>query len=75
MSILSGATIFLFSRTNEDAKQKSKEITTIRIQIDRNAEESNEYRRKLELSLRDNARLQDELLNTARDNQVRGILH
>ncbi|CAF1321737.1 unnamed protein product [Adineta ricciae] len=56
-------------RTNEDAKQKSKEITTIRIQIDRNAEESSEYRRKLELSLRDNARLQDELLNTARDNQ------
>ncbi|UJR35224.1 hypothetical protein I4U23_027990 [Adineta vaga] len=56
-------------RTNDEAKQKSKEITNIRIQIDRNVEESNDYRRKFELSSRDNKHLQDELLNVSRENQ------
>lgn len=42
----------------------------MRMQLDRNLEESNEYRRKLDLSARDNKRLQDDLLTVTRENQV-----
>ena len=42
----------------------------MRIQLDRNLEESNEYRRKLDLSARDHKRLQDDLLTVTRENQV-----
>ena len=59
------------SRSKDDAKQKLKEITSMRIQLDRNLEESNEYRRKLDLHARDNKRLQDDLLTVTRENQVR----
>ena len=58
------------SRSKDDAKQKLKEITSMRIQLDRNLEESNEYRRKLDLHARDNKRLQDDLLTVTRENQV-----
>ena len=40
------------------------------MQLDRNLEESNEYRRKFDLSTRDNKRLQDDLLTVTRENQV-----
>lgn len=42
----------------------------MRMQLDRNLEESNEYRRKLDLNARDNKRLQDDLLTVTRENQV-----
>lgn len=60
----------IFSRSKDDAKQKLKEIATIRMQLDRNLEESNEYRRKFDLTTRDNKRLQDDLLTVTRENQV-----
>jgi hypothetical protein len=41
------------------------------MQLDRNLEELNEYRRKLDLSVRDSKRLQDDLLTVTRENQVR----
>ena len=40
------------------------------MQLDRNLEEANEYRRKLDLSGRDSKRLQDDLLTVTRENQV-----
>ncbi len=43
----------------------------MRMQLDRNLEELNEYRRKLDLSARDHKRLQDDLLTVTRENQVR----
>ncbi len=61
---------FDFSRSKDDTKQKLKEITNIKIQFDRNLEESNEYRRKLDLSLRDSKRFQDDLISLTRENQV-----
>jgi hypothetical protein len=61
---------FNFSRSKDDTKQKLKEITNIKIQFDRNIEESNEYRRKLDLSLRDSKRFQDDLISLTRENQV-----
>ncbi len=61
---------FDFSRSKDDTKQKLKEITNIKIQFDRNIEESNEYRRKLDLSLRDSKRFQDDLISLTRENQV-----
>jgi hypothetical protein len=60
-----------FSRSKDDTKQKLKEITSMRMQLDRNLEELNEYRRKLDLNSRDNKRLQDDLLTVTRENQVR----
>lgn len=42
----------------------------MRMQLDRNLEELNEYRRKLDLNARDNKRLQDDLLTVTRENQV-----
>lgn len=42
----------------------------MRMQLDRNLEELNEYRRKLDLSARENKRLQDDLLTVTRENQV-----
>ncbi len=42
----------------------------MRMQFDRNLEESNEYRRKLDLNARDNKRLQDDLVTLTRENQV-----
>ncbi|CAF4280240.1 unnamed protein product, partial [Adineta steineri] len=57
-------------RTKDDTKQKLKEITSMRMQLDRNLEELNEYRRKLDLGVRDNKRLQDDLLTVTRENQV-----
>lgn len=62
---------FVFSRSKEDGKQKLKELTNLRLQFDRNVEESNEYRRKLELGVRDNKRLQEDLLTLTRENQVK----
>ena len=38
------------------------------MQLDRNLEEFNEYRRKLDLSARDNKRLQDDPLTVTREN-------
>jgi hypothetical protein len=60
-----------FSRSKDDTKQKLKEITSMRMQLDRNLEELNEYRRKLDLNARDHKRLQDDLLTVTRENQVR----
>lgn len=40
------------------------------MQLDRNGEELNEYRRQLDLVTRDNKRLQEDLLNLKRENQV-----
>lgn len=60
-----------FSRAKDDAKQRMKEITSMRMQLDRNLEETNEYRRKLDLSARDHKRLQDDLMTVTRENQVR----
>ncbi|CAF1065645.1 unnamed protein product [Adineta steineri] len=57
-------------RTKDDTKQKLKEITSMRMQLDRNLEELNEYRRKLDLGVRDNKRLQDDLLTVTRENQT-----
>lgn len=57
-------------RSKDDTKQKLKEITSMRMQLDRNLEELNEYRRKLDLSTRDNKRLQDDLLTVTRENQT-----
>ncbi|CAF4714030.1 unnamed protein product, partial [Rotaria sp. Silwood2] len=57
-------------RSKDDTKQKLKEITSMRMQLDRNLEELNEYRRKLDLNARDNKRLQDDLLTVTRENQV-----
>ncbi len=62
---------FDFSRSKDDTKQKLKEITNMRLQLDRSFEESNEYRRKLDLNARDNKRLQDDHLTLQRENQVR----
>ena len=62
-----------FSRSKDDSKQKLKEITNMRLQLDRNVEESNEYRRKLELGSRDIKRLQEDLLTLTRENQVKEI--
>ncbi len=59
-----------FSRSKDDGKQKLKEITNMRLQFDRNLDESNEYRRKLDLGARDNKRLQEDLLALTRENQV-----
>lgn len=42
----------------------------MRLQLDRNQEDSNEYRRKLELGSRDIKRLQDDLLNLTREHQT-----
>lgn len=39
--------------------------------MDRNAEEANEYRRKYELSVRENKHLQEEITGLIRDKQVR----
>ncbi|CAM4753973.1 unnamed protein product [Rotaria magnacalcarata] len=57
-------------RSKDDTKQKLKEISSMRMQLDRNLEELNEYRRKLDLSARDNKRLQDDLLTVTRENQA-----
>ncbi|CAF1022017.1 unnamed protein product [Rotaria sordida] len=57
-------------RSKDDTKQRLKEITSMRMQLDRNLEELNEYRRKLDLSARDNKRLQDDLLTVTRENQA-----
>ncbi|CAF2954853.1 unnamed protein product [Rotaria sp. Silwood2] len=57
-------------RSKDDTKQKLKEITSMRMQLDRNLEELNEYRRKLDLNARDNKRLQDDLLTVTRENQT-----
>ena len=43
----------------------------MRMQLDRNLEELNEYRCKLDLSTRDNTGLQDDLLTVTCENQVR----
>ncbi|CAF1107977.1 unnamed protein product [Rotaria sordida] len=58
------------NRSKEDTKQKLKDITNMRLQFDRNLEEFNEYRRKVDLSTRDHKRLQDELLTLTRENQT-----
>jgi chaperonin cofactor prefoldin len=63
--------LFYFRRSKDDAKQKTKDITNIRLQFDRNLEESNEYRRRLDLNTRDTIRLQDDLSALTRENQVR----
>ncbi|CAF3705141.1 unnamed protein product [Rotaria socialis] len=57
-------------RAKDDTKQKLKEMTNMRMQIDRNVEETNEYRRKHDLGSRDNKRLQDDLLALTRENQT-----
>ncbi|CAF0946900.1 unnamed protein product [Adineta ricciae] len=57
-------------RSKDDTKQKLKEITSMRMQLDRNLEELNEYRRKLDLNARENKRLQDDLLTVTRENQT-----
>jgi hypothetical protein len=66
--------LFDFSRSKDETKQKLKEITSMRMQLDRNLEELNEYRRKLDLSARDNKRLQDDLLTVTRENQVKHLI-
>ena len=43
------------------------------MQFNRNLEELNEYRRKFDLSARDNKRLQNDLLTVTCENQVRRI--
>ncbi|CAF0892237.1 unnamed protein product [Rotaria sordida] len=58
------------NRSKEDTKQKLKDITNMRLQFDRNLEEFNEYRRKVDLSTRDHKRLQDELLTLTRENHT-----
>ena len=60
----------VFRRSKEDTKLKLKEITNMRLQLDRNLDESNEYKRKLDLSTRDSKRLQDDLTALQRENQV-----
>ena len=62
-----------FSRSKDETKQKMKEMTSMRLQLDRNLEESNEYRRKLDLNSRDIKRLEDEITALTRDNQVRRL--
>ncbi|CAF2382398.1 unnamed protein product [Rotaria sp. Silwood2] len=57
-------------RSKDDTKQKLKEITNMRLQFDRNIEESNEYRRKIDLNARDYKRLQDDILTLTRENQT-----
>ena len=57
-------------RANNDIKNKSKEITSLRIQIDRENEERGTITRKLEVAIRENKRLQDDLITTTRENQV-----
>ncbi len=57
-------------RANNDIKNKSKEITSLRIQIDRENEERGTITRKLEVALRENKRLQDDLIQITRENQV-----
>lgn len=47
----------------------------MRLQFDRNIEESNEYRRKFDLAVRDNKRLQEDLLTLTRENQVKANTH
>ena len=42
----------------------------MRMQLDRNLEESNEYRRQLDFYARENKRLQEDLSNMTRENQV-----
>lgn len=70
--------LFLFRnsrRAKEDIKQKLKEITNLRLQSDRNHEESTEYRRKIDLDSRDIKRLQDDLASLARQNHVNDFHH
>ncbi|CAF0717644.1 unnamed protein product [Adineta steineri] len=57
-------------RSNDDAKQKLKELSNMRIQFDRNLEELNDYRRKFDIGSRDNKHLQDDLSSLRRENQT-----
>lgn len=43
----------------------------MRLQFDRSLEESNDYRRKIDLNSRDAKRLQDDLSTLTRENQVK----
>jgi len=70
LNLMIGELEAALDRSKDDAKQKLKEIATIRMQLDRNLEESNEYRRKFDLTTRDNKRLQDDLLTVTRENQT-----
>lgn len=62
--------MFDFSRSKDDIKQKIKENTAMKLQLDRDLEEINEYRRKLDLTTRDNKRLQEDLSALTREHQV-----
>lgn len=57
-------------KSNIELKNKSKEITALRIQIDRENEEISVLNRKLEVAIRENKRLQDDLVTSTRENQV-----
>ncbi|CAF1651463.1 unnamed protein product [Didymodactylos carnosus] len=50
--------------------QKLEEVSSMRMQLDRNLEDTNGIRRKFDLSVRDIKRLQDDLLTVTRENQV-----
>ena len=57
-------------KANNEIKNKNKEITSLRIQIDRENEDISTISRKLEVALRENKRLQDDLITITRENQV-----
>lgn len=57
-------------KANCEIKNKSKEVTSLRIQIDRQNEDISTISRKLEVTLRENKRLQDDLITITRENQV-----
>ncbi|CAF1050976.1 unnamed protein product [Didymodactylos carnosus] len=57
-------------RSKDDSKQKLKEISSMRMQLDRNLEDTNDLHRKLDSSMRDMKRLQDDLLTVTRENQT-----
>lgn len=57
-------------RLTDENKQRNKETTNLRIQLDRCSESGSELARRLEAGQRENKRVQDDLITVTRENQV-----
>ena len=57
-------------RANDELKSRCKEISGLRLQVDRGSEEINELGRRYESAKNENKRLQEDLITVTRENQV-----
>ena len=57
-------------RLGGENKQRAKEASGLRMQLDRCGESGGELARRLEAAQRENKRVQDDLITVTRENQV-----